>query len=112
VVADDGRTVLQTGRDLGISWPIAQRALEAYAARDLPEEPPRTEAVGIDESRRGKPVWRENPETRKWELVADAWHVGFADAVGGRGLFGQVEGRNAASVACWLGAQPEQWKQA
>jgi transposase len=112
VVADGGRTVLQTGRDLDISWPTAQRALEAYAAQDLPEEPPRTEAVGIDETRRGKPVWRENPETGKWELVADAWHVGFVDAVGGQGLFGQVEGRNAASVACWLDSQSEQWKQA
>ncbi len=26
-------------------------------------------------------------------------HIGFADAIGGRGLFRQVEGRNAASVA-------------
>jgi hypothetical protein len=32
--------------------------------------------------------------------------IGFGDAVGGRGLFGQVERRNAASVADWLSAQP------
>ena len=111
VVADDGRTVIQAGRDLGISWPTAQAAFEQYAAQILPDQPPATEAVGIDETRRGKPVWRENPETGKWELIADAWHIGFVDAVGGQGLLGQVEGRNAASVAGWLTAQPEAWKQ-
>jgi transposase len=110
VVADDGRTVIQAGRDLGISWPTAQAALERYAEHILPEQPPATEAVGIDETRRGKPVWRENAETGKWELVADAWHIGFVDAAGGQGLLGQVEGRNAASVATWLNLRPEAWK--
>jgi transposase len=110
-VADDGRTVVQAGRDLGISWPTAQAAFEEYAAQVLPDQPPATEAVGIDETRRGKPVWKENPETGKWELVADAWHIGFVDAISGQGLLGQVEGRNAASVAAWLTAQPETWKQ-
>jgi transposase len=110
-VADGGRTVLQAGRDLGVSWPTVQRAVEAYAVEVLPEQPPATEAVGIDETRRGKPVWKENPATGKWELLADAWHIGFVDAVGGRGLLGQVEGRNTASVAAWLTAQPETWKQ-
>ena len=110
-VADDGRTVIQAGRDLGVSWPTAQAAFERYAERILPDQPPVTGAVGIDETRRGKPVWKENPSTGTWELVADAWHIGFVDAVGGQGLLGQVEGRNAASVAAWLTAQSETWKQ-
>ncbi len=80
-VCDGGRTVVQAGRDLGLS------------------------------SRRGKPVWKQNPSTGKWELVADAWHIGFVDAIGGRGLFGQVEGRNAASVANWLSSQPSSWRE-
>jgi transposase len=109
-VTDGGRTVVQTGRDLGISWPTAQAAFEDHAARILPEQPPVTEAVGIDETRRGKPVWKENKETGKWELVADAWHIGFVDAVGGQGLLGQIEGRNATSVAAWLGGQSETWR--
>jgi len=109
-VADGGRTVLQTCRDLDISWPTAQLAVERYAEDILPSEPAPTEAIGIDETRRGRPAWRQNPETGKWELVADAWHIGFVDAVGGQGLFGQVEGRNADSVATWLSRQPEQWK--
>jgi hypothetical protein len=110
-VADGGRTVLQTCRDLGISWPTAQAALQLYAERALPAEPEASEAIGIDETGRGKPVWRQDPENGKWELVADAWHIGFVDAVGGRGLFGQVEGRTADSVATWLSLQSEHWKQ-
>ena len=109
-VADGGRTVVQAGRDLGLSWATVQQAFAEYAAHVLDETPAATEAVGIDEIRRGKPVWRQNPETGKWELIADAWHIGFVDAIGGRGLFGQVEGRNADSVAAWLAAQPHSWR--
>jgi hypothetical protein len=109
-VCDGGRTVVQAGRDLGLSWPIVQRCFEDYAAEVLPEDPPATSAIGIDETRWGKPVWKQNPSTGKWELVADAWHIGFVDAIGGRGLFGQVEGRNATSVADWLSAQPASWR--
>jgi transposase len=105
-VCDSGRTVVQAGRDLHLSWPIVQHCFEDYAAKVLPKTPPATEAIGIDETRRGKPVWKQNPTSGKWELVADAWHIGFVDAAGGRGLFGQVEGRNATSVAEWLSAQP------
>ncbi|MEV0495272.1 ISL3 family transposase [Streptomyces atratus] len=103
--------MVQAGRDLGLSWPIVQRCLEDYAAKVLSEDPPATSAIGIDETRRGKPVWKQNPSTGKWELVADAWHIGFVDAIGGRGLFGQVEGRNAASVADWLTSQPASWRE-
>lgn len=110
-VCDGGRSVVQAGRDLGLSWPIVQHCFEDYAAKVLPEEPPVTEAIGIDETRRGKPVWKQNPDTQKWELVADAWHIGFVDAIGGHGLFGQVEGRNSASVADWLTAQPAAWRE-
>lgn len=109
-VCDGARTVAQTGRDLGLSWPTTWRCLTDYAARILGEDLPRTEAIGIDETRRGKPVWQQNPHTHKWELVADPWHIGFVDALGGLGLLNQVEGRNAASVAEWLSAQPDQWK--
>ncbi len=109
-VCDGSRTVVQAGRDLHLSWPIVQQCFEDYAAAVLPETPPATEAIGIDETRRGKPVWKQNPTTGKWELVADAWHIGFVDAVGGQGLFGQVEGRNATSVADWLSAQPAAWR--
>jgi transposase len=107
-VADGGRTVVQAGRDLGPTWPVVMRATRTYADQVLPDAPPATEAIGIDETRRGRAVWKQNDDG-KWELVADAWHIGFVDAVGGQGLFGQVEGRNAATVAAWLTAQPAWW---
>jgi len=110
-VCDGGRTVIQAGRDLGLSWPIVQHSFAAYADEVLDATPAPTEAIGIDETRRGKPVWKQHPDTSKWELIADAWHIGFVDAIGGRGLFGQVEGRNSASVADWLSAQSAAWRQ-
>jgi transposase len=108
-VVDGGRTVVQAGRDLGPTWPVVMRATRAFAERVLPEELLATEAIGIDETRRGRPVWRFDEDSGKWELVADAWHIGFVDATGGQGLFGQVEGRNATAVAAWLKAQPAWW---
>ncbi|MFK4106441.1 transposase [Streptomyces sp. NPDC019531] len=110
-VCDGSRTVVQAGRDLSLSWPIVQRCFEDYAATVLPKTPPATEAVGIDETRRGKPVWKQNFSTAMWERVEDAWHIGFVDAIGGQGLFGQVEGRNATSVADWLNAQLASWRE-
>jgi hypothetical protein len=46
--------------------------------------------VGIDETRRGRPL-SVNPDTGEWEMLVDRWHVGFVDIGGGQGLLGQVE---------------------
>src|SRR5262249_2707201 len=98
----------QAGRDLGPAWPVVMRATRAYADQVLPGAPPATEAIGTDGTRRGRPVRKQNDDG-KWELVADPWHIGFVDTVGGPGLSGQVGGRNAAAVAAWLAAQPAWW---
>jgi transposase len=108
-VVDGGRTVVQAGRELGTSWPVVMQATREYAEQVLPATPPVTEAIGIDETRRGRAVWRQKPDGA-WELVADPWHIGFVDAVGGQGLFGQVEGRTSASVQKWLAEQPGHWR--
>jgi len=108
-VADGGRTVLQAGRDLAISWPVVMEAVREHARRVLPATPPPTPAIGIDETRRGRAVWKELPD-KTWELVADPWHIGFVDVAGGAGLFGQVEGRTSASVQKWLAEQPGHWR--
>ncbi|MCK2216782.1 transposase [Actinomadura sp. ATCC 31491] len=68
--------------------------------------------AGIDEIRRGAPCWEQDPTIGKYRLVADRWHVGFTDVSGGQGLLGQVEGRVSATVAAWLSARPEAWRQA
>jgi len=109
-VADGARTIAQAARERGMSWPIANAAFTCYAGEVLPAEPEPTAVLGIDETRRGKADWRHDPETGKWVLVADCWHVGFVDAAGHAGLFGQVEGRTGEKVMAWLAAQAEAWK--
>ena len=109
-VADGGRTVAQAARDHRVSWPVVMREVRSYAAKALPERPKPTVAVGIDEIRRGRPVWEQDPATGKWVLVTDRWHVGFVDLSGGQGLLGQVEGRRSAVVAAWLSGQAADWR--
>jgi transposase len=111
-VADGGRTVIQSCRDHGLSWPVVQREFQAYAQRVLPAEPEPSEVIGVDEVRRGKRTWERDPETGKWRIAADRWHVGFVDVTGDQGLLGQVEGRDATGVAAWLRSRPEGWKAA
>ena len=111
-VADGGRTVVQSARDHGLSWPVVHREFQAYAGQVLPAEPEPVEVVGIDEVRRGKQTWEQDPDTGKWQVVADRWHVGFVDVTGKQGLLGQVEGRDATGVATWLKSQAQDWKEA
>jgi len=54
--------------------------------------------------------WAQDPDTRRWVLVADRWHTGFVDAAGTGGLLAQVEGRTSAATIAWLNAQPEPWR--
>jgi transposase len=112
-VADRGRTVVQAARDFEVSWPVANTAFTAAAEAALPKDTPPVTHLGIDETRRGKAKFRlvEAPDGGEiWEVVADRWHVGLVDLVGGAGLLGQVEGRTAASVSAWIGAQTRQWR--
>jgi hypothetical protein len=99
-----GRTVVQAARDFEVSWPVANTAFTAAAGTALPKDTPPVTHLGIDETRRGKAKFRlvEAPDGGEiWEVVADRWHVGLVDLVGGAGLLGQVEGRTAASVSAW-----------
>lgn len=56
-VADGGRTIVQSARDHGVSWPVVADAFTAHAAAALPGEPEPGAVLGIDEVRRGKPHW-------------------------------------------------------
>ncbi|WP_165956123.1 hypothetical protein [Streptomyces hainanensis] len=64
------------------------------------------EVLGIDETRRGRTRWRQNPDTLRWEPVANQWHTGFVDAFGTQGRLGQVEGRAPSDVLAWLSTTP------
>ena len=111
-VADGGRTVVQSARDHGVSWPVVSAAFAAHAAGVLPAEPGPVAVLGIDEIRRGRPQWTWSEELQCWEVTVDRWHVGFVDLAGGQGLLGQVEGRTSAAVRDWITQRGEDWRSA
>ncbi len=108
-VGDRGATVAQAARDHGLSWPTVMDAVTTHAQAVLPDEPDPVDVLGIDETRRGRPRFRLNPDTGEWEMIVDRWHVGFVDINGGQGLLGQAEGRTKSTVVDWLGARGKTW---
>jgi transposase len=109
-VALAGRTVAQAGRDLGLSWPVVSAAFTQRATAMLPAEPQPVAALGIDETRRGKPRFALDPDTGTFEQVTDRWHTGFTDLTGRHGLLGQVEGRASGDAGAWLAARTPAWR--
>jgi transposase len=109
-VALAGRTVAQAAADVGLSWPVVHAAFLDHATAQLPDEPQPVAALGIDETRRGKPRFTRDTDTGACEQVTDRWHTGFVDLTGEQGLLGQVEGRSAGDAGSWLAAQTQQWR--
>ena len=108
--ADRFSCVLAAAVHYRVSWPIAHAALAGHIAFPLAEPLPVVKVLGIDETRRGKPVWAQDPVTRRWRIVHDRWHTGIVDAVGTAGLLAHVEGRTSTAVISWLDAQPQEWR--
>jgi transposase len=73
---------------------------------------PSVEALGIDEHRRGRPLFHRDPVSGAWVADADRWQTVFVDSAGGHGLLGQVEGRAKADAVGWLAAQDPAWRAA
>ena len=94
----------------GISWPVAHAAFIAYVDPVLAGPLPPVTVLGIDETRRGKVKWAQDPVTRRWVVVADRWHTGIVDAAGTGGLLAHIDGRTAAKVREWIAAQPDSWR--
>ncbi|MGI5509195.1 ISL3 family transposase [Streptomyces sp. CA-106131] len=109
-VRDAGSTVVQAARDLGVSWPVVMNAFRACAVEVTDQPLPAVEVLGIDETRRGRTRWEQDPVSGKWQLTRDRWHTGFVDALHASGLLGQVEGRTAADVLAWLSTTPMTWR--
>ena len=105
-----GRTITQAGRDLGLSWPVVSAAFVDRATAMLPAEPEPVAALGIDETRRGKPRFALDPDTGTFEQITDRWHTGFMDLTGDQGLLGQVEGRASGDAGTWLAARTQAWR--
>jgi transposase len=110
-VADGGRTIVQSARDHGLSWPVVSAAFTEHAGVVLPGNPEPVAVLGIDEIRRDRPQWTWNEQHQCWEVTVDRWHVGFVDLAGGQGLLGQVEGRTAAAVRHWINQRDDTWRQ-
>jgi transposase len=109
-VADAGRTIVQSARDHGLSWPVVSAAFTARATAVSPDQPEPVRVLGIDEIRRGRPQWTWNDEGQCWEITVDRWHVGFVDLASGQGLLAQVEGRTSTVVKDWLEQRDEDWR--
>jgi transposase len=109
-VAEQRRCVAETAAHYGASWPVVHAAFAAHVAVPLAAPLPPVRVLGIDETRRGKPIWAQDPSTKRWVLACDRWHTGFVDATGTGGLLAQVEGRTSAAVIAWLGEQPAPWR--
>jgi hypothetical protein len=111
-VCDHGHTVIQAGRELGLSWPTVLAAVRTQAAGMVEAEPEPVAVLGIDETRRGRPRWEKDEVSGVWKLIVDRWHVGFVDLGGGQGLLGQVEGRTSQVVSDWINTRPVAWREA
>jgi len=109
-VAEQHRCVAETAAHYKVGWATVHEAFIAHVAEPLAQLAPPVRVLGIDETRRGKPIWTQDPDTDRWQLACDRWHTGFVDAAGSGGLLAQVEGRSAAVVTAWLTAQPQAWR--
>ena len=93
-----------------LSWPVAHDAYVAHVEQALTAPLPAVCVLGIDETRRGKIRWVQDPVTGRWAVAHDRWHTAVVDAAGTGGLLAHIDGRTAARVAEWLLAQPDPWR--
>jgi transposase len=110
-IAERFSCVLAGAAHYRVSWPVAHAAYVAHVAGQLAQQLPGVAVLGIDETRRGKPKWEQDPDTGRWRIAHDRWHTAVVDAHGTGGLLAHIDGRTAASVMQWLAAQPLEWRQ-
>lgn len=103
----DGLAVSVAGDGL-VSWPISHAAWVVHADAALVEPEPVT-VLGIDETRRGRPIWVQDAGTGKWRMT-ERFETNFVDLAGSQGLLGQTSGRTKATVVGWLGQRGQAWK--
>jgi transposase len=77
-----------------MSWPIGHAAWVVHAEAALPDPAP---VLGIDETRRGRPVWVQNPDTGKWRL-SERFETNLVDLAGSHGLLGRARPRGAPAA--------------
>lgn len=109
-VAQGFSCVLAAAVHYRVSWPVAHRAYVAHVDGVLAQPLPPVNVLGIDETRRGKPKWEQDPDTKRWRIAHDRWHTAVVDADGTAGLLAHIDGRTSAKVAEWIEAQPDSWR--
>jgi transposase len=109
-VAQGFSCVLAAAVHYRVSWPVAHRAYVAHVDGVLAQPLPPVNVLGIDETRRGKPKWEQDPDTQRWRITHDRWHTAVVDADGTAGLLAHIDGRTSAKVAEWIEAQPDSWR--
>jgi transposase len=107
---DDAQASMETGAAVPGSGPGAVVRLADRAARSVTGVLPPVEVLGIDDHRRGKPLYHRDLASGAWVADADRWQSVFVDAAGGHGLLGQAEGRAGADVTGWLAARDPAWR--
>jgi len=90
--------VVQSAAHYGVDWSIVHAAFVEHVRVPLAAPLPPVKVLGINETSRGKPIWVQDPDTKRWVLACDRWHTGFVDAAGTGGLLAQVEGRTSAAT--------------
>ena len=103
-----GQAVSSAVAAFGISWPTVHDAFAVHADALL-ETPGPVRVLGIDETRRGRPAWTQDPESGKWRL-SERFETNFVDLAGTQGLLGQTAGRTTKTVTGWLDALGADWK--
>ena len=109
-IADGYCTVRSAAAAHAVSWRTAHQAFIVHVTATLEQPLPAVSVLGIDETRRGKPVWAQDPDTGRWSVLHDRWHTALVDATGTAGLLAHIDGRTAASVIDWFAEQPQQWR--
>ncbi|GAB4077106.1 hypothetical protein GCM10028781_18710 [Nostocoides australiense] len=109
-IATDASCVQAAADRYRVSWPVAHAAFVAHVDAELAAPLPPVQVLGIDETRRGKPVWARDEATGRWRIIADRWLTGIVDADGAAGLLAHVDGPTAEVVSDWLADQPKAWR--
>jgi hypothetical protein len=75
-----GASVATAVREHHVSWPIVHAAYVARADAALGEPDP-VAVLGVDETRRGRPRWRKDPDTGGW-VNLECFETDFVDLGG------------------------------
>jgi transposase len=109
-VAEQGQVVSESAAHVGVDWAIAHAGFVEHVHVPLAAPLPPVRVLGIDEIRRGRPVFAQDPDTKRWVLACDRWYTGFVDAADTGGLLAQVDCRSSVATIAWLNAQSASWR--